>query len=194
MTRVANKRSARYSGARSGTAKHRAGQATVTKILQAARTLLTERGHSDFSMRNVADAAGVHLANVQYYFPRRDDLVQALLIDTGDRYRALYEQALHGVADDPIERLRDRIKGENKITVNLTNNKVDLTVLKKIKGVNSVSLSDEGIIILSDSDIDIRPEIFKAVVDAGWVILEMKKEDINVEHVFQKLTKEDTYV
>ena len=97
------------------------------------------------------------------------------------------------VADDPIENLQDRIKGENKITINLTNNKVNFDALKSIKGVNSVKSASEGIIINSDADLDVRPEIFKAAVNAGWVIIEMKTEDISVEHIFQKLTKEDSY-
>lgn len=97
------------------------------------------------------------------------------------------------VADDPIEDLQDRIKGENKITINLTNNNVNLEVLKQISGINSVIKSDDGIIIRSDADVDIRPKIFKAAVDQGWVLVEMKKEDISVEHIFQKLTKEDIY-
>lgn len=97
------------------------------------------------------------------------------------------------VADDPIENLQDRIKGEDKITINLTDNNVNLTPLKQLSGINSVTESNEGIIIRSDSDLDIRPEIFKVAVDKGWVIIEMKKEDISVEHIFQKLTKEDSY-
>ena len=97
------------------------------------------------------------------------------------------------VADDPIENLQDRIKGENKITINLTNNKVNFEKLKSIKGVNSVKSVAEGIVINSDADVDVRPEIFKTAVNAGWVIVEMKTEDISVEHIFQKLTKEDSY-
>jgi len=97
------------------------------------------------------------------------------------------------VADDPIESLQDRIKGEDKITIKLTDNNVNLAKLKQLSGINSVAKSEEGIIIRSDSGIDIRPKIFKAAVDAGWVIIEMKKEDISVEHIFQKLTKEDSY-
>ncbi|MEM9546791.1 MAG: gliding motility-associated ABC transporter ATP-binding subunit GldA [Bacteroidota bacterium] len=97
------------------------------------------------------------------------------------------------VADDPIESLSNRIKGENKITLNLTNNKVNLDALKRVKGVNSVRKNEEGIIIRSNSDIDVRPKLFKVAIDSGWVIIEMKKEEINVEHVFQKLTKEDLY-
>lgn len=91
-------------GVRTGTAKHRGGQATAQKIVDAARKLLTDRGQARFSMRNVAECAGIHLANVQYYFPKRDDLVRALLIDTGERYRILYEQALKSASDDPVER------------------------------------------------------------------------------------------
>jgi len=97
------------------------------------------------------------------------------------------------IADDPIEKLQNRIKGENEITLNLTNNDVNLSVLNKLAGINSVTKTDAGIIVRSDSKKDIRPQIFKAAVDAGWVIIEMKKEEISVEHIFQKLTKEDTY-
>ena len=80
---AAKKRPTRNRATRAGTAKHRAGKATAQKILDAARDLLTERGQSNFSMRNVAEAAGLHLANVQYYYPKRDDLVRAMLLDTG---------------------------------------------------------------------------------------------------------------
>ena len=97
------------------------------------------------------------------------------------------------IADDPIEKLQDRIKGEDEITINLTNNDVNLSALNKIAGINSVTKTNEGIIVRSDSDKDIRPQIFKTAVDAGWVIIELKKEDISVEHIFQKLTKEETH-
>ena len=97
------------------------------------------------------------------------------------------------IADDPIEKLQDRIKGEDEITINLTNNDVNLSALNKIAGINSVTKTIEGIIVRSDSDKDIRPQIFKTAVDAGWVIIELKKEDISVEHIFQKLTKEETH-
>lgn len=89
---------------REGTARSRAGKATAKKIIQAARELLTQRGHAQFSMRNVAEAAGLHLANVQYYFPRREDLIHALFIDTGNRYQAAYEKILASAPDDPVRR------------------------------------------------------------------------------------------
>jgi AcrR family transcriptional regulator len=70
----------------------RAGNDTAARIVLAARELLMTEGYAQFSMRNVAARAGLHLANVQYYYKTREDLVRALLDDTGERYRSSYEQ------------------------------------------------------------------------------------------------------
>ena len=60
-----------------GTASRRANNETAGRIVLAARELLMDEGYAQFSMRNVAARAGVHLANVQYYFKTREDLVVA---------------------------------------------------------------------------------------------------------------------
>lgn len=96
------------------------------------------------------------------------------------------------IADDPIEQLQNRIKGENRITLNLLDNTVDVSALRKINGINTIKKSDEGIIIRSDAVNDIRSQIFEKAVQEGWIIIEMKKEEVSVEHIFQQLTKEDT--
>jgi AcrR family transcriptional regulator len=70
----------------------RAGNDTAARIVLAARELLMTEGYAQFSMRNVAARAGLHLANVQYYYKTREDLVEALLDDTGERYRSSYEE------------------------------------------------------------------------------------------------------
>jgi AcrR family transcriptional regulator len=98
--------SVRRTAARSGTATSRIGKATARRIIEGARELLMKRGYAQFSMRNVAAKSGLHLANVQYYFPRRDDLVHALLLDTGERYRAAYAACLEGAPSSPVERFR----------------------------------------------------------------------------------------
>ncbi len=77
---------------RRGTAVRRTGTDTAARIVLAARELLMNEGYAQFSMRNVAARAGVHLANVQYYFKTREDLVRALLEETGARYRASYDE------------------------------------------------------------------------------------------------------
>jgi AcrR family transcriptional regulator len=68
----------------------RTGNDTAARIVLAARELLMKEGYAQFSMRNVAARAGLHLANVQYYYKTREDLVKALLDDTGERYRHSY--------------------------------------------------------------------------------------------------------
>jgi AcrR family transcriptional regulator len=75
-----------------GTTRRRAANDTAARIVLAARELLMNEGYAQFSMRNVAARAGVHLANVQYYFKTREDLVRALLEDTGARYLAAYDE------------------------------------------------------------------------------------------------------
>jgi AcrR family transcriptional regulator len=70
----------------------RASNDTAARIVLAARELLMTQGYAQFSMRNVAARAGLHLANVQYYYKTREALVKALLDDTGERYRSSYEE------------------------------------------------------------------------------------------------------
>lgn len=78
----------------------RAGNDTAARIVLAARELLMKEGYAQFSMRNVAARAGLHLANVQYYYKTREDLVEALVADTGERYRNSYaELRAKGPAD-----------------------------------------------------------------------------------------------
>jgi len=84
----------------------RTSNETATRIVVAARELLMTEGYAQFSMRNVAARAGVHLANVQYYFKTREDLVRALLEDTGARYRASFDELRATAPADRIARFR----------------------------------------------------------------------------------------
>ncbi len=91
---------------RRGIGSSHPGRRTSQRVIDAARELLMKEGHARFSMRNVAAHAGLHLANVQYYFPTRDDLVRAILADTGARYRAAYDKLRGGASVDRIERFK----------------------------------------------------------------------------------------
>jgi len=86
--------------------RSRAGQETAQRVIESARALLMREGYAQFSMRNVASHASMHLANVQYYFPTREALVRALLTDTGARYRAAYEKLLTQAPVDRVERFK----------------------------------------------------------------------------------------
>jgi len=87
-------------------AVRRAGNDTAVRIVLAARELLMNEGYAQFSMRTVATRAGLHLANVQYYYRTREDLVRALLEDTGARYRASYDELLSQAPADRLARFK----------------------------------------------------------------------------------------
>jgi ABC-2 type transport system ATP-binding protein len=92
------------------------------------------------------------------------------------------------VADDPIEALQARIKGESAVTVQFTE-AVQATQLRKISGVRQVKdLGQNRCQLLADAAIDIQPAIFHFAVEQKVTLIEMKKETVSVEEVFQKLT------
>ncbi len=88
---------------RPGTATRRAGRETASRIVRAAQKLLCQTEYSAFTMRAVAVHAGVSLANLQYYFPNRTDLVQAVFEDIGKRYAVSYEAMVAGRSLEPRE-------------------------------------------------------------------------------------------
>jgi AcrR family transcriptional regulator len=89
---------------RPGIATRQHGKETARRIVEAARQVLIDEGCTTFSMRHVASRAGLHLANVQYYFPARDHLVRALLEDTAERYRQAFERCLAQAPTDRVQR------------------------------------------------------------------------------------------
>jgi AcrR family transcriptional regulator len=50
------------------------------QIIQAFRAVLIAEGYAAASMRRVADECGMKLGNLQYYYPTRDDLVDAFIL------------------------------------------------------------------------------------------------------------------
>lgn len=97
-------------GARAGTATRRSGRDTAAKIVKAAYDLLMSGGYADFSMRNTADRAGVRLANLQYYFPKKEDLIQALMNYVGAIYDGNYARCLSEAGDSPQEQFEAAVR------------------------------------------------------------------------------------
>jgi AcrR family transcriptional regulator len=111
MERVKNDKAAKGAGSvRRGTATTDSGKATVARILAVARELLTAESSREFSMRNIAARAGLRLANVQYYFPRREDLVHALIVDTGRQYQRAYDELIGKLPSDPVEHYKAMLR------------------------------------------------------------------------------------
>ncbi len=61
-------------------------------ILDAARVMLAKEGYAGLAMRSVALQVGVSLSTVQHYYPSRDALIEALLLQTFDRYQGAIDE------------------------------------------------------------------------------------------------------
>ena len=92
------------------------------------------------------------------------------------------------VADDPIERLADKVRGEGVIFLELdAQERLDIP-FESIQGVSKVVRNNGKYTIYHDRGMDPRRAIFQLCVDNNQAILGMQKQEINVEDVFQKLT------
>ncbi len=93
------------------------------------------------------------------------------------------------VANDPIQKLQEKVSGESIVTVEFRQ-KVNKTLLKQIENVKRVdALGKTHWKLASDQDKDIREAVFNFAVSNNLTLLEMRKEVFSVENVFQELTK-----
>lgn len=70
------------------------GRRRVEQVLALARDIMRQQGSSQISLRNLARAAGMGLANLQHYFPTHADLLNAVFISVADSYDARYRDLL----------------------------------------------------------------------------------------------------
>ena len=62
------------------------GRRRADALLEAATDVLVDEGYSALTLRRVAEKAGVGLSHLQYYFPSRDALLQAMFARTVREY------------------------------------------------------------------------------------------------------------
>jgi gliding motility-associated transport system ATP-binding protein len=65
--------------------------------------------------------------------------------------------------------------------------------LGKVAGVKKLSElptdeSAHGYELVSERDVDLRPDIFRAIADKGWILLELHRDASSLEDVFRSLT------
>lgn len=89
------------------------------------------------------------------------------------------------VADDTIDGLQKRMKGETTISVEFKH-PVSEQVLKQIPGVRQVKLKGKQYVITSNTDI--REQLSALIQQQQWVLLSMNQKENSLEEVFQKLT------
>lgn len=64
---------------RPGTGVRDRGRQTVEVILDAAVRVIIEEGYAGLSLRRVAERSEIRLSNLQYYFPNREGLLEAVM-------------------------------------------------------------------------------------------------------------------
>ncbi len=85
------------------------GTARRDALVAAARRVLVDDGLEAFVLRRIADAAGMRLGNLQYYFPTRDDLLEAVVRAELEHDLAALHVAGGDAAADPERRLAGAI-------------------------------------------------------------------------------------
>ena len=93
------------------------------------------------------------------------------------------------VADQPIEALSTLLGREQSLRIELAHS-LDLSFLKNIQGVLKVECIEGALWRISyEENLDIRQEVFEAVIAKSGVILEMYRDRSTVEDFFQTVTQ-----
>lgn len=93
------------------------------------------------------------------------------------------------VADSPIADLQNSVKARTITTVEFKES-IEKVLLEKIPNVKSIkNIGKNYWQLTAPLDKDIRPDIFQFAVSQKLTLLEMHKEVLGVEDIFQELTK-----
>ncbi len=83
----------------------RKGRDSQRRILETAVEVFLRAGYANFTMRAVAEAAGISSGNLTYYFPRKGALLQAMTEYVIDGYLEEFERQRRRDPDNPARQL-----------------------------------------------------------------------------------------
>ena len=97
------------------------------------------------------------------------------------------------VVEDTPERLQAGLTGVQRVAVRVRGDGDGLEKsIKTISGIGRISAIQEGLVeVESAPGKDIRPEIAREVIAAGFDLLELKSIDLSLEDIFIQLTREE---
>lgn len=99
------------------------------------------------------------------------------------------------VAEDTTENLQARLVGAERVIVRVRGeaDKELASTIKGIKGVRGVELQEDGAVEFEfASGKDLRPEVAKQVIKAGYDLLELRPLGMSLEEIFLELTGADS--
>ena len=103
------------------------------------------------------------------------------------------------VAKDSVENLTSRLRGQSSVAVEIEGRGAPLDPqavverLGRVPGVSNVLTRDvrngrHNFEVETGSGADVRPELARAVVEAGWNLNELRTAALSLEEVFLELT------
>ncbi len=98
------------------------------------------------------------------------------------------------VAEDTPENLQSRLVGSQRVILRVRGDSDGLdATIKKVKGTRSVQAKqDETVEFEFSSGQDVRPQVAKAVVQAGYELIEMRPVGMSLEEIFLELTQDNS--
>lgn len=75
------------------------------QIMQAAEGLFADKGFDGTSVRDIAEAAGVNLAMISYYFGSKEKLMEAMFVHRSSSFRLQLENMLQNKDLDPMQKV-----------------------------------------------------------------------------------------
>ncbi len=97
------------------------------------------------------------------------------------------------VAEDTPQKLQSRLAGVQRVIIKVSGDNDGLDqILNQVPGVSGVSEGSEGSYEFeSRPGQDTRPEVARAVIAAGYDLLEMRPIGMSLEEIFLELTREE---
>jgi ABC-2 type transport system ATP-binding protein len=98
------------------------------------------------------------------------------------------------VAEDTPENLQSRLVGSQRVVLRVRGDSDGLdATIKKVKGARGVEAKDGDTVEFEfSSGQDVRPQVAKAVIQAGYELIEMRPVGMSLEEIFLELTQENT--
>lgn len=97
------------------------------------------------------------------------------------------------VAEDTPENLQSRLVGSQRVVLRVRGDADGLdSTVKKVKGTRGIEVRDpETVEFEFSSGQDVRPQVAKAVIQAGYELIEMRPVGMSLEEIFLELTQEN---
>ncbi len=98
------------------------------------------------------------------------------------------------VAEDTTENLQARLIGAERVILRVRGDGDDLAkTIKAVKGVQGVETKEDGAVEFEfASGKDVRPEVARQVINAGYDLLELHPLGMSLEEIFLELTGSDS--